>query len=401
MQRLRSHIERFFQSLNIQLGQESNTSLSTPATYGIVLSGGGARAAYQAGVLQYVADHLESPNLDIITGVSAGSINAAQLANAQGTFEQSVSDLIEGWSALDADDVYKASNSISFLFKLMKGSSDKEKELLPRAGLVDTAPLHEYLKKILSAPDGTIEGIRKNIDSGKLQACAVVTTDYSTAQTVTWVEGRQMEGGERPNRISRQTRLSVDHIMASTSLPFLFPAIPIDQHFYGDGGIRQAEPLSPAVHLGATKILAISTRYSRTMEQAMNPVALGYPPAAQIFGVLLNAVFLDRLDQDAITLERTNKLVAELAPQKRLGMRHIDLLVMRPSQDLGKLSSQYQHDLKGILHLIARGLGSSDTESPDWLSMILFDKAYTSKLIQIGYDDAKAKHEKLAAFFAA
>ena len=401
MQRLKSHVERFFQTLSAQSALGAGNQPKTPATYGIVLSGGGARAAYQAGVLQYVADHLESPNLDIITGVSAGSINAAQLANDQGTFQQSVSNLITGWSELDADDVYKASNSFTFLLKLIKGSSDKETELLPRAGLVDTAPLSEYLKKILHAPDGTIQGIRKNINSGKLKACAVVTTDYSTAQTVTWVEGRAMEGGERPNRISRQTQLSVDHIMASTSLPFLFPAIPIHNHFYGDGGIRQAEPLSPAVHLGATKILAISTRYSRTMEQALIPVAAGYPPAAQIFGVLLNAVFLDRLDQDAMTLERTNKMVAQLAQESRLGMKHIDLLVMRPSQDLGKLSSEFQHDLKGVLSLIARGLGSSDTESPDWLSMILFDNAYTSKLIQIGYDDSKAKHDKLAAFFAA
>ncbi|NQV72634.1 patatin-like phospholipase family protein [bacterium] len=371
---------------------------SPPATYGLVLSGGGARAAYQAGVLQYIADHLDPAPVDIITGVSAGSINAAQLANDPGTFKEAVGHLIRGWSELESHDVYHASTSFKVVMSMLRRSSDQDQELLPRAGLVDTSPLNAYMKKVLRTPDGVIHGIGDNIRSGKLKACAFVTTDYSTAQTVSWVQGAAMEGGERPNRISRNTTLTVDHIMASTSLPFLFPAIPINNHWYGDGGIRQAEPLSPAVHLGATKILAISTRYSRTMEEAARPLANGYPPAAQIFGVLLSAVFLDRLDQDAMTLERTNKFIAELAPWKRMGMRHIDLHVMRPSRDLGKLSSEYEHDLEGVLRLIARGLGSKDTESPDWLSMILFDSGYTSKLIEIGYQDAKNQHEKLARF---
>ena len=374
------------------------TPVPTP-TYGLVLSGGGARAAYQAGVLQYIADHLNPAPIEIITGVSAGSINAAQLANDPGTFKDAVCHLIEGWSELEADDVYEASTSFKVVMSMLKRSSDHDQELLPRAGLVDTSPLQQYLRKVLRAPDGVIHGIEENIRSGKLKACAFVTTDYSTAQTVSWVQGSEMVGGERPNRISRNTQLTVDHILASTSLPFLFPAIPINNHWYGDGGIRQAEPLSPAVHLGANKILAISTRYSRSMDEAMNPLASGYPPAAQIFGVLLAAVFLDRLDQDAMTLERTNRFLAELPPWKRMGMKHIDLLVMRPSQDLGKLSSEFQHDLQGVLKLIARGLGSKDTESPDWLSMILFDSGYTSKLIEIGYQDAKQQHESLAAFF--
>ena len=368
-------------------------------TYGLVLSGGGARAAYQAGVLQYIADHLDPAPIDIITGVSAGSINAAQLANDPGTFKEAVSHLITGWSELEASDVYHASTSFKVVMSMLRRSSDHDQELLPRAGLVDTSPLSSYLKRILRAPEGVINGIGKNIAEGRLKACAFVTTDYSTAQTVTWVQGKEMVGGERPNRISKNTDLTVDHIMASTSLPFLFPAIPINNHWYGDGGIRQAEPLSPAVHLGATKILAISTRYGRTMAEATQPLAAGYPPAAQIFGVLLSAVFLDRLDQDAMTLERTNRFIAELAPWKRMGMKHIDLHVMRPSRDLGKLSSEYQHDLEGVLKLIARGLGSKDTESPDWLSMILFDSGYTSKLIEIGYQDAKHTRENLARFF--
>jgi len=369
-------------------------------TTALVMSGGGARAAYQAGVLQYIADHLETPHFDIISGVSAGSINAAQLANDERSFKEAVDHLNRGWANLAADDVYLASSSFSVLMSILGRSTNEDKELLPRAGLVHTEPLAAYLKKVLNAPDGNITGIGRNIKNGKLKACAIVTTDYSTGQTVTWVEGARLEGGERPNRISINTSLKVDHIMASTSLPFLFPAIPIDQHWYGDGGIRQAEPLSPAVHLGADKILAISTRYSRTMAEAANPLTSGYPPAAQIFGVLLNAIFLDRLDQDALTLQRMNSLVLELAPWKRQGMKKIDLYVMRPSRDLGKLAREFQYDLQGVLKLIARGLGSKDTASPDWLSMILFDPHYTSKLIEIGYSDASTKRDKLEIFLA-
>ena len=391
-------MERFWPAYN-RLKQALTPPGPTP-TYALVMSGGGARAAYQAGVLQYIADHLESPQFDIITGVSAGSINAAQLANDERSFKEAVKHLNHGWANLAADDVYRASTSFNVLMSMLRRSSDHDKELLPRAGLVHTEPLDAYLKKVLNAPDGEITGIARNISSGRLKACALVTTDYSTGQTVTWVEGAKMVGGERPNRISKNTTLNVDHIMASTSLPFLFPAIPINEHWYGDGGIRQAEPLSPAVHLGADKILAISTRYSRTMEEAMSPLTLGYPPAAQIFGVLLNAVFLDRLDQDAMTLDRMNKLVLGLAPWKRQGMRKIDLHVMRPSVDLGRLSSEFQHDLQGVLRLISRGLGSKDTESPDWLSMILFDPKYTSKLIEIGYSDAGNQRDRLEAFFA-
>lgn len=384
-----------YERLKVALGAPKPAS-----AFALVMSGGGARAAYQAGVLQYIADHLESPQFEIITGVSAGSINAAQLANDERSFKEAVDHLNSGWANLKADDVYHAATSLNVLMNMLRRTSDKDKELLPRAGLVHTEPLAEYLKKILDAPDGRISGIGRNIRNGKLKACALVTTDYSTGQTVTWVEGVPMNGGEKPNRISRNTELKVEHIMASTSLPFLFPAIPINDHWYGDGGIRQAEPLSPAVHLGADKILAISTRYSRTMTEAANPVTLGYPPAAQIFGVLLNAIFLDRLDQDALTLERMNKLVSELAPWDRMGMRKIDLHVIRPSRDLGKLSSEYQHDLQGVLKLIARGLGSKDTESPDWLSMILFDPGYTSKLIEIGYADAGKKRDQLERFLA-
>lgn len=364
----------------------------------VVLSGGGARAAYQAGVLRYIADHFSLEGVRIVTGVSAGSINAAQLAGFMGPRKEAVERMVESWQHVSPEDIYEPASSLSFAMKMLKRSSDGDQELLPRSGLVDTRPLHAYLCRVLNAPEGRLSGIGANLDRGRLHGFALVGTEYATGQSVTWVEGAALPNWDRPNRIHTQTHLTVDHVMASGSLPFLFPAVELNGRWFGDGGIRQAEPLSPAVHLGATRVLAISTRYGRTSIEAAKPVSHGYPPAAQIFGVLLNSIFLDRLDQDAAGLERINELIRHVPKAQRKGLREIDMTVIRPSVDLGVMSGEYQHELGGILNLIARGLGSSDTRSPDWLSMILFEPAYMQRLIEVGYQDGKTHHDALGRF---
>lgn len=368
--------------------------------YGLVLSGGGARAAYQAGVLQYIGEHIDENVFSVITGVSAGSINAAFLANNTTSFSDTVIQLVSCWEELTSDDVYEAATGLQLLWNAVrKSGSDESGELIPRYGLVKTHPLRKYLSEKLGAEDGVLAGIQSNIAEGRLDACAFVSTNYATGQTVSWIDGSEIEGWERNSRVSVQGPLTVDHVMASSSLPFLFPAIQIGDVWYGDGGIRLAEPLSPAVHLGATRIMAISTRYGRTAAEAADPATLGYPPAAQIFGLLLNAIFLDRLDQDAMIMNRINKLLESIPKRKRMGMRPIDLLVLRPSVDLGRLSGEFQTELVGLLKLLAHGLGSKDTKSPDWLSMILFEPAYSSRLMEIGYRDARRQREKIVRFF--
>ncbi|MCH8122959.1 MAG: patatin-like phospholipase family protein [Bacteroidetes bacterium] len=368
--------------------------------YGLVLGGGGARASYQAGVLQFMADALPQVDLSIITGVSAGSLNAAYLCNDLRGFEAAVHHLVNTWENLTSEDVYETPSGFQLFWSVLRKSDTEETgELIPRYGLVHTDPLHSFLSKSLSASDGRLTGIRKNIREGVLDACAFITTNYATGQTVAWTDGRELENWDRSDRVSYCEELTVDHIMASSSLPLLFPAIQLGDTWFGDGGIRLADPLSPAVHLGADRIFAISTRYGRSRREADEPQVQGYPPAAQIFGLLLNAIFLDRLDQDAALLERINALLRVIPAKKRRGMRPIDLLVLRPSVDLGKLSRQFEADLGGILKLIGRGLGSKDTQSPDWLSMILFEPEYSTRLIEIGYEDAKLKRESLLRFF--
>jgi len=371
-----------------------------PCTMSLVLSGGGARAAYQAGVLSYISDNVGDPDFRIITGVSAGSINAAHLANDLSGFDSGVGQLTKSWLGLRNEDVYDARSSMNVLMNMVRASREHD-DLFPRFGLVDVDPLRQTLKKRFGAEDGYLTGITEKLRTGRLKACSIAGTNYGTGQTVSWVQGAEIEGWERPARVSAHEPLTVEHILASSSLPFLFPAIQIGDDWYGDGGIRQAEPLSPAVHLGADRILAISTRYGRSRREADRSVIEGYPPAAQIFGILLNAVFLDRLDQDAVTLSRLNDLLRSAPPWRRRGLRPIDLLVIRPSVDLGRMSGDFQHDLDGFLNLISRGLGSKDTESPDWLSMILFESGYMERLVDIGYEDGRTHHDRLMRFMDA
>ena len=354
---------------------------SPKSQYGLVLSGGGARASYQAGVLSYIAEAFGGIQSPVITGVSAGSLNAAHIANHTGGFRVGVHELEKLWGSLTSDDVYEVSSSFQVFWEMfgsrMAGGSD---EFFPRAGLVDTTPLCEYLKRTLGTPNGELTGVQQNLDAGQIKGCAIIGTNYGTGQTVAWVKGQPLARWDRATRVSHEGRLTVDQIMASSSLPFLFPAIEVGGEFYGDGGIRLADPLSPAVHMGANRILAISTRYGRNRKEADEPVAEGYPPSAQIFSLLLNAIFLDRLDQDALMMERINKLIRNFQLVREMDSGQSDLFVIRPSRDLGKLSSKFQSDLEGILSLISTGLGSSDTKSPDWLSMILLSRSTRSDL---------------------
>jgi NTE family protein len=194
--------------------------------------------------------------------------------------------------------------------------------------------------------------------------------------------------------------LTVEHVMASAALPLFFPAVQLTDGWYGDGGIRLTAPLSPVLHLGARRILAISTRYGKSVEEADRPLVQGYPPPAQIIGVLMNAIFLDLMDQDALRLERLNSLLARLKQEDREGLRPVRLLVLRPSVDLGRLAGRYEPRLPRVFRFLTRGLGTRATESPDFLSLILFQPDYLQALIETGESDAEARADEIDAFLA-
>jgi NTE family protein len=379
----------------------------TDSDLAIVLTGGGARAAYQLGFLRHLAASHPDLAPGILTGVSAGGIIATLLACREGRFDDAVWRLSELWRGLRMGDVFRVdpadltSRVARWGLRLVSGGAPTA----PRArSLVDTAPLRRLLADTLRpGPDGTLPGIVRNLETGALDAIALTASSYTTGQSVTWVQGREGCGvltWDGPQRLSVTGCLRVDHVMATSALPFFFPAVEVDGSWYGDGGIRLAAPLSPAVHLGARKIVAVSTRYPRTRREAERPAITGYPPPVQVAGVLLNAIFLDLLDSDALRLQQLNGLIDRLPPDARNTDRHIDLLVLRPSQDLGRLANEFEADLPRAFRFLLRGLGSSETRSNDLLSLLMFQPDYLARMIELGEADARARQADIDRFMA-
>jgi NTE family protein len=242
---------------------------------------------------------------------------------------------------------------------------------------------------------GEIAGIAESVARCDPKAIAVTTLDYTTGQTVTWAAGCDVAMWERPLRRSVHAMLSVDHVMASAALPIVFPAIRLDRHWHGDGGIRLSAPLSPALHLGATRILAISTHYAKSFSEADEPQTAGYPPLAQVLGQLANAVFLDVMDEDAIRLERSNDFLRDLPVEQRHGYRPVDFAIIRPSQDLGRLAAGYESRLPRALRFLTRSLGTRETSNGDFLSLLMFVPEYLHQLIEIGEADAEARIDEI------
>ena len=365
------------------------------------MGGGGARGAYQVGFLRHLARRHPELQLPILTGVSAGAVNVAHLAQHPGTFSASVTALEQLWRSLTPDQVFRVDppalgvNFLKWGTRLVSGGNVSETQT---QGLVDTAPLRSFLTRALVPQDGRLTGIDQNIARGGLRAVALSTTDYATGQSIVWMQGRNIDEWERPKRRSIVTRLTVDHVMGSSALPFFFPAVKIADSWHGDGGIRLTAPLSPALHLGAHKILAVSTRYDRSQAEANRPLIRGYPPPAQVLSVLYNAIFLDLIDEDVLRLEKMNFVLRKLPPEDRSGMRVVNILVLRPSRDLGKLSREYEPLLPGFFRFLTRGLGTRQTASPDILSLLMFQSDYLGRLIELGEEDADARADEIERF---
>lgn len=372
----------------------------------LMFSGGGARAAYQVGFLRVLARECPDVIPGILTGVSAGGINAAYLAARQEPFAEKVENLTEAWARISLEQVFKvdlrdlASRSVRWGGRLLAGG---KYPVPPARSLVDTTPLRELLERLLLTEEGAIAGIGRSLDAGWLRAIALTASSYTTGQSMTWVQARGdcgIQTWERPMRKSEAVALRVDHVAASSALPFFFPAVEVDGSWYGDGGIRLTAPLAPAVHLGARRIIAVSTRCARSREQADRPAISGYPPPAQVAGVLYNAIFLDQLDSDAYQLQQINRLIAPLPEEHREGLRHIGLLLLRPSIDLGRLANEYEPELPRAFRFLTRGLGTRETRSNDMLSLMMFQSDYVTRLIALGEEDASARIPEIREFLA-
>lgn len=369
------------------------------APLAIVLSGGGARGAYQVGVLRHILQRLPDLPIPIFTGVSSGAINAAFLAGRTGDLGEALEALCDHWCSLTTARVMRSNaapmllNALRIGIRLASGGS----RLAPTVhGMVDTDPLRQFLAPLLD-PDAVDENVR----SGRLRALAISATSYRTGRIVTFVQADpEISMWERVRRKSVPARIDVDHVMASAAIPLFFPARQVKGEYFGDGGIRESYPLAPAVHLGARRILAVSSRSRLTSEAAPGSVVDEYPPAARVIGLLLNSIFLDNLDVDAERLLRINHLVSRVTPSRRwlLAEREVRLLVLRPSADISRLAEAHEAHLPRTVRFLVRGLGSANVSHSDLLSYILFEPQYLSHLIRLGEDDARRQWGRIRRF---
>ena len=372
-----------------------------PYDTALVLSGGGARASYQVGTLAALGEIVPDLRFPIVTGVSAGAINTVCLAANAGSLAESVSSLQANWKRLTSDQVYCVQplsvvrGGLRLIRDMITGRRTGDPAL---RGILNMDPLRGFLRNAVD-----LHGIRANIKSGRLKAAALSATSYTTGWTVTFVEcvpGVPM--WTRAQRMSVRQEITVDHVIASAAIPIVFPAVHINKEYFGDGSVRQSAPLAPAIHLGARRLLAIGMRAPRP---ATVPI-LGdpdYPSSAEVFGLLMNSVFLDTLDADSERLNRVNQILDVLPPTREAppGLKQVDLLVLRPSRDLGAMAGDRRVRLPRIVSLLVRAMGGRRRGAADFLSYLMFEPSYTGDLMQLGYEDAYTQRPAIETFFEA
>jgi NTE family protein len=386
---------------------------------GLVMTGGGARAAYQAGVLKAVAkirrdcDAPPGNPFPVLAGTSAGAINAAALAARADDFDRSVAGLAYIWKHFHAGQVYRADSigvirtGARWLTMMSVGwMLARWRKARPRS-LLDNEPLRELLQVLI--PTGRIE---RNLDEGHLRALAVTASSYGSGQHVTFFDTRQsMTPWVRTQRLAVPQPITVDHLLASSAIPFIFPAqaLGIDGHteFFGDGSMRQSAPISPAIHLGADRILVIGAgrMHEPPAPKGGREGAGEYPNLAQIAGHALSNIFLDALAVDVERLQRINNTLSMLPPEIRAktNLRPLELLVIAPSQRLDDIAGRHLESLPTPVRALLRGVGVSgqghDARGAALASYLLFEEPYTRELVKLGEDDTLARRGEVIQFF--
>lgn len=376
----------------------------------LVLQGGGARAAYQVGVLKALSEILGHPKenpFPIITGTSAGAINAALLASHADNFAEGVESLVEVWTKFSPDQVYRTDlsgvlrNSGKWLSAFLFGAFKKNDRKNNRISLFDNSPLA-----------GTIAGhidlkrISEHIESGVLRAVSVTASGYTSGQNCAFFQAHpEVQGWRRSQRVGiRVSQLRVDHLMASAAIPFAFPAIKINREFFGDGSIRQMAPVSPALHLGAERVFVIGT--AKLTKKIDEPTEEGvYPSFAQIAGHAMASIFLDSLAVDVELLQRMNATL-KYVDRDRLkasggNLHHVDVCIACPNEPLEKMAHQHVRDLPATIRFLMRSIGATRKGGATLASYMLFDYRYCNALIEVGYNDLMARREEIQIFFDA
>jgi NTE family protein len=365
-----------------------------------VLTGGGARAAYQVGVVKAVRDILGNPAenpFPILCGTSAGAINAATLAVYADDFNAAVAHLLGVWEHMHCDHIYRTDawnilrSGARWLAALMLVSRRNPVSFL------DNTPLREMLERNLECAR-----IQKNIDAGALYALCVTASGYTSGQSVSFFQGASgITPWERKQRVGAAVAIKVDYLLASAALPFLFPAVKVHREYFGDGTMRQIAPVSPALHLGADRVLIIGTGRQRVDEaRARSNI---YPSLAQIAGHALNSIFLDSLMVDIERLERINRTVRLIPPEKlgesQLALRPVKVLFITPSQPIERIAARFVHELPSTVRFVLRPTGALNRSGSNLASYLLFEESFCRALIELGYKDTVARESEVREFF--
>jgi len=367
---------------------------------GLVLTGGGARAAYQVGVVKAVRDVLGNPvrnPFPILCGTSAGAINTTTLAVFADNFSRGVGNLLEVWENMHCHHIYRT-DAPSIVKRGLKwlGALSWISRQNP-ISLLDNQPLRDMLERTLA-----FERIQENIDAGCLYAVSVTASGYTTGQSVAFFQGGSgLEGWERNQRIGAAVALKLDYLLASSALPFIFPAVKVHREYFGDGSVRQIAPISPALHLGADRVLVVGTgRQSPDQARARSNV---YPSLAQVAGHALNSIFLDGLSVDLERLERINRTLKLIPPEKlaeaNVPLRPVKVLFISPSQPIERIAARFVHEMPPMVRFVLRPTGAMNRSGSNLASYLLFESPFCRTLIDLGYQDTIAREAEVKSFF--
>jgi len=377
---------------------------STGSKAGLVLAGGGARAAYQVGVLQALKEMLPDPKVNpfpIISGTSAGAVNAGALAVHADDFGKAVDNLLDVWRHFEPRHVYRsdfagvAANSARWFGGMLFGALMKNKPV----SLLDNRPLEALLSRKLDF--GRIAG---NIECGALDALAITCSGYTSGQSCSFFQAKpDLLPWKRSQRVGIEATIGVQHLMASSAIPFLFPAHKLNREFFGDGSMRQVAPVSPALHLGADRVIVVGTARIRS-EAPQRTHGDVYPTLAQVAGHVMNSIFLDSLAVDLERLERINRTISAVPGEtlKKMGLtlHHVDVLVLTPSEPLDGIAVKHVRNLPWPIRTLLRSVGAMRRGGANLASYLLFEKGYCHELITLGYNDTMKRREEVEAFLA-